>query len=30
MPLRDGLAGTVTWFSDPANLARFRTDRFVL
>jgi NDP-hexose 4,6-dehydratase len=28
--LRDGLAGTVAWFSDPQNLARYRTDRFVL
>ena len=28
--LRDGLAGTVAWFSDPHNLARYRTDRFVL
>ena len=24
------LAGTVAWFSDPQNLARYRTDRFVL
>jgi NDP-hexose 4,6-dehydratase len=28
--LREGLAGTVAWFSDPRNLARYRTDRFVL
>ena len=28
--LRDGLAATVAWFSDPDNLARYRTDRFVL
>jgi UDP-glucose 4-epimerase len=28
--LRDGLAGTVEWFADPANLVRYRTDRFVL
>ena len=28
--LRDGLTGTVAWFSDPQNLARYRTDRFVL
>jgi NDP-hexose 4,6-dehydratase len=28
--LRDGLHGTIAWFSDPANLARYRTDRFVL
>ena len=28
--LREGLQGTVAWFSDPANLARYRTDRFVL
>jgi UDP-glucose 4-epimerase len=28
--LRDGLESTVAWFSDPANLARYRTDRFVL
>jgi len=28
--LRDGLAETVAWFSDPENLARYRTDRFVL
>jgi NDP-hexose 4,6-dehydratase len=28
--LRDGLAGTVEWFADPANLARYRIDRFVL
>ena len=28
--LRDGLADTVAWFSDPRNLARYRTDRFVL
>lgn len=27
---RDGLAETVGWFSDPENLARYRTDRFVL
>ena len=25
-----GLEGTVAWFSDPQNLARYRTDRFVL
>jgi NAD dependent epimerase/dehydratase len=30
MTLRDGLAGTVAWFSDPQNLARYRTDRFIL
>jgi NAD dependent epimerase/dehydratase len=30
VPLRDGLAGTVAWFADPDNLARYRTDRFVL
>jgi NAD dependent epimerase/dehydratase len=30
MPLRDGLAATVAWFSDPENLAHYRTDRFVL
>ena len=28
--LRDGLAGTVAWFSEADNLARYRTDRFVL
>jgi UDP-glucose 4-epimerase len=28
--LREGLEGTVAWFSDPRNLARYRTDRFVL
>lgn len=28
--LRDGLAATVAWLSDPLNLARYRTDRFVL
>ena len=28
--LRDGLAATVAWFGDPDNLARYRTDRFVL
>ena len=28
--LRDGLAGTVAWFSDSENLARYRTDRFIL
>ena len=30
MALRDGLASTVAWFADPQNLARYRTDRFVL
>jgi NDP-hexose 4,6-dehydratase len=28
--LPEGLAATVAWFSDPHNLARYRTDRFVL
>jgi hypothetical protein len=28
--LREGLEGTVAWFSDPQNLARYHTDRFVL
>jgi NAD dependent epimerase/dehydratase len=28
--LRDGLEGTVAWFANPQNLARYRTDRFVL
>jgi UDP-glucose 4-epimerase len=28
--LHEGLEGTVAWFSDPQNLARYRTDRFVL
>lgn len=28
--LRDGLAGTIEWFADPRNLARYQTDRFVL
>ena len=28
--LREGLAGTVAWFADPQNLARYRTDRFIL
>jgi NAD dependent epimerase/dehydratase len=28
--LRDGLAGTVAWFADPQNLARYRADRYVL
>ena len=30
MTLREGLEGTVAWFTDPQNLARYRTDRFVL
>ena len=27
---RRGLQATVDWFSDPANLARYKTDRYVL
>jgi NAD dependent epimerase/dehydratase len=28
--LRDGLARTIAWFSDPANLAMYRTSRYVV
>lgn len=28
--LRDGLAQTIAWFSDPANLAMYRTSRYVV
>jgi hypothetical protein len=28
--LREGLASTVAWFTDPQNLARYRTDRYIL
>ena len=27
---RRGLSETIAWFSDPANLARYKTDRYVL
>jgi NAD dependent epimerase/dehydratase len=30
VPLRDGLATTVTWFANPANLGRYKWDRYAV